>query len=596
MTDDVNSEPGEQGSGFRFRDTTRAPFTTDVRLRFDRLGGAVSAETADISMEGMFVKTAEPRPVGTLVQFEFDLEDGETVQGLGDVVWVRARGSENKPAGMGIQFRYVDPKSREHVFKIVSKFISQISGSEAMPSIPTDGPPEENPIPTGTVAVPLSSLPGLGPEDAGTGGEDGASAPASLAMTPPPPPPAGDDGPFGGLLRGESVEPSEPARSTGGGSFSLSVPRHDRAPQEAEEGLPPLSDSREFLTPIEDSESNGESSDHEEERSEPQEPSRSSLAATVDYGSAAAASELALEVPSASSGVLAGGVASDPTLAPPSTLDRSLQTSDQPSAASRDDKGSSLFERSAAGPPPVEPYVPPRETPDVYGGGSAQAAGGGSRARLLVLLLVVAMAAALYVYRPWERFLGESAATNEEAIATGSETPQAGDDPGSAGSAADAAEPTEFETPSGPRVGFVAEESPGETTESADSAPASPEELSEETTASPAREWPRDGRLGGVEAISGAGQTLVRITADRPLGPGDYEAVALASPPRYLVKIRGLNALYSGGIEGLMFRGLRSGVHPVGGGSELHLVFDMTSAGFEADAELVNGEILVTFR
>ena len=585
----VHAEPDEQGSGFRFRDTTRAPFTTDVRLRFDRLGGAVSAETADISMEGMFVKTAEPRPVGTLVQFEFDLEEGETVQGLGDVVWVRARGSENKPAGMGIQFRYVDPKSREHVFKIVSNFISQISGSDAMPSIPTDGPPEENPIPTGTVAVPLSSLPGLGSSDddsgASPGSPTGLEPTDPLAMTPPPPPPASpsDDSPFGGLLRGEGEADATSAKSATSGSFSLSVPRQETRPPESSGGLPALSDAPDFLTgPSADEGSAGESSTSDAGAN------AASLAATVDYGEAAGSGVAGLGNPSDESEVLAGGLASEPALAPPE------RTASESSFDGEADDDHGIFDSPAANSTPVEPYVPPRESADLYGG-SARAGGGRRGAGLIGILLLVAAAAALYVYRPWERFLGGTAEGPEQA----------------ASQAADEAPADAVPEPTGPRVGLVAEEPPPATLD-AEGAPEEPTDgAADESTAAPeqstspaavasppapARNWPRDGRLGGVEAISGSGQTLVRITADRPLQASEFEAVALASPPRYLVKIRGLDALYIGDIDGLIFRGLRSGVHQVGGRSELHLVFDMTSAGFEAEAELVDGEILVTFR
>lgn len=604
MSDDVHSEPDEQGSGFRFRDTTRAPFTTDVRLRFDRLGGAVSAETADISMEGMFVKTAEPRPVGTLVQFEFDLEEGETVQGLGDVVWVRARGSENKPAGMGIQFRYVDPKSREHVFKIVSNFISQISGSDAMPSIPTDGPPEENPIPTGTVAVPLSSLPGLGGPDeqaSQSGSPSELLEPVDpLTMTPPPPPPSspGDDSPFGGLLRGEATADSDSSKNAMSGSFSLSVPRQEAKPSQPDDGLPALSDAPDFLSPPASTGGvSGESSP-----SDGEEPTAGSLAATVDYGEASSPAGGELTASPEGSDVLAGGVASDPALAPPEP-----GPSEPASGDSRTGEPS-LFDPPATESAPVEPYVPPKESADLYGG-SARAGGGRRGAWLLGVLLLVAVAAALYVYRPWERFLGDASSAPNDVPSLGTEDPVPGSSPSGATDAV-ADVPTE---PSGPRVGFsegdgrdgapeqpsdeaegAGDREPDASTSGAQPAPAA--EPPAVRASAPERNWPRDRRLGGVEAISGSGQTLVRITADRPLRASDYEAVALASPPRYLVKVRGIDALYTGAIEGLIFRGLRSGVHQVNGRSELHLVFDMTSAGFEAEAELVDGEILVTFR
>ena len=112
---------------FRFRDNTRAPFETEVRLRFDRFGGNVAAYSADVSMEGMFVRTDEPKPVGTLVQFEFQLGGQEDlIQGLGDVVWLREdETTSGKPSGMGVQFRYLDPQSRDRIYKIVRHFLEE---------------------------------------------------------------------------------------------------------------------------------------------------------------------------------------------------------------------------------------------------------------------------------------------------------------------------------------------------------------------------------------------------------------------------------------------------------------------------------------
>lgn len=606
-----DAEPGEVSGGFRFRDTTRAPFTTDVRLRFDRLGGAVSAETADISMEGMFVKTAEPRPVGTLVQFEFDFDDGETVQGLGDVVWVRARGSENKPAGMGIQFRYVDPKSREHVFKIVSNFISEISGSEAMPSIPTDGPPDETPVvPTGTVAVPLASLPGLGEQDAFSHAPDLAPPSESareLGLTPPPPPPSpseDDDGPFGGLLRGEAGEAGgegeergEAPRSSLSGSFSLSVPRQDTGASASEDGPSPGEDPSEASPsrlPAEPPGMDGPDQGVTPELGDP-------LAATVDHRAPDVSAGAVTDTPESPADVLAGGVASDPALGSPSIFESSGSVADRAETAIDEP---SLFGPSATERTPVEPYVPPSENADPYRSGAARSDGGSRRGWLLGVLLVTATAAALFIYRPWEQLLSRapSAGTGDPA----QQSVPAGGEPAPAASA-DVGLPGEGDPPeesdaqslgsaddAGDTSSVGSDQSRGD---ASSSTPTIASEASPPAAApSPDRNWPRDGRLAGVEAISGAGQTVVRITADRPLTATDFETVSLSSPPRYLVKIRGLDALYTGGIEGLMFRGLRSGVHLVDGRSELHLVFDMTSAGFEAEAQIADGELLVTFR
>lgn len=157
--------------GFRFRESTRAPFETEVKLSFDRLGGSTTGFSADISMEGMFVKTPEPKAVGTLVQFEFQLEpQGMAIQGLGDVVWIRMRPQGvDKPAGMGIQYRYLDPHSREAIFKIVDGYLKASQGEE------------------GDAPAAGSGAAGAGPAEGGdtlVTGPAGGESPAFSAMDP----------------------------------------------------------------------------------------------------------------------------------------------------------------------------------------------------------------------------------------------------------------------------------------------------------------------------------------------------------------------------------------------------------------------------
>ncbi|HUP23507.1 MAG TPA: PilZ domain-containing protein [Thermoanaerobaculia bacterium] len=133
----------EDVQGFRFRATPRVPFRREVRLRFDRIGGSVSGTTADISTEGMFVATGEYKPIGTLVQFEFENDAGETVQGLADIVWIRevGQGADREP-GMGLHFRYVDPRSRELIAGTVRDLLAEKEEREdVVPKAPAPRPP-----------------------------------------------------------------------------------------------------------------------------------------------------------------------------------------------------------------------------------------------------------------------------------------------------------------------------------------------------------------------------------------------------------------------------------------------------------------------
>ncbi|HVS12553.1 MAG TPA: PilZ domain-containing protein [Thermoanaerobaculia bacterium] len=108
--------------GFRFRTSARVPYGEKVRLRFDRSGGSVTAVCSDLSIEGMFVATRESPPVGTVVEFEIEGPEGRIARGLSDVAWTRTDAlGPGRHAGMGLQFRYVDPASRKLIAEMVHR-------------------------------------------------------------------------------------------------------------------------------------------------------------------------------------------------------------------------------------------------------------------------------------------------------------------------------------------------------------------------------------------------------------------------------------------------------------------------------------------
>lgn len=108
------------------RTATRAPLGTGVKLQFDDAVDVVNGTCENISIGGIQVIAEEPRPQGTLVRFELDIEDGLIVRGLGEVVWMRARssGGVNEP-GMGIKFRFIEQRDRQVIFKLVSEHIKE---------------------------------------------------------------------------------------------------------------------------------------------------------------------------------------------------------------------------------------------------------------------------------------------------------------------------------------------------------------------------------------------------------------------------------------------------------------------------------------
>ncbi|HEX9671353.1 MAG TPA: TIGR02266 family protein [Thermoanaerobaculia bacterium] len=109
------------------RDSRRVPLETRVQLRFERFSGFISEYSSNVSPGGLFVKTQAPSPVGTLLDFEFQLGDGyPLIKGTGEVVWTRSDDQGTaKPAGMGIRFLRLSKGSRELIYKMVDEYIHE---------------------------------------------------------------------------------------------------------------------------------------------------------------------------------------------------------------------------------------------------------------------------------------------------------------------------------------------------------------------------------------------------------------------------------------------------------------------------------------
>src|SRR6185295_19303723 len=109
------------------RDSRRVPLETRVQFKFDRFSGFISEYSANISPGGLFLRTREPQPPGTVLDLEFRLGDGyELIRGRGEVIWVRAEDEGTaRPAGMGLRFLELSEGSRELIYRIVDEHILQ---------------------------------------------------------------------------------------------------------------------------------------------------------------------------------------------------------------------------------------------------------------------------------------------------------------------------------------------------------------------------------------------------------------------------------------------------------------------------------------
>ncbi len=77
----------------------------------------------DVSVGGMFIKSAAPAPTGTLLKLECEPDDQSDakIRGVARVVWLRRESNEHGPSGMGVKFVKLEAGSRELIETIVQR-------------------------------------------------------------------------------------------------------------------------------------------------------------------------------------------------------------------------------------------------------------------------------------------------------------------------------------------------------------------------------------------------------------------------------------------------------------------------------------------
>jgi uncharacterized protein (TIGR02266 family) len=104
------------------RKDRRTLLSLKIRYKSATLEDFIERYSMDISGGGVFIKAKKPLAVGTLLKFEFMLNDQSTlIHGVGRVAWRReeAEADASNPSGMGIKFIKMDPQSRAVVERIV---------------------------------------------------------------------------------------------------------------------------------------------------------------------------------------------------------------------------------------------------------------------------------------------------------------------------------------------------------------------------------------------------------------------------------------------------------------------------------------------
>lgn len=102
----------------------RAPI--ELRVEYKRVNSFFADYTKNISRGGTFIATEKPLPIGTEFVFRLSAPGlAEPLELRGAVAWTVAAADANadKPAGMGIRFRYRDDAERAAVHQAVEQLV-----------------------------------------------------------------------------------------------------------------------------------------------------------------------------------------------------------------------------------------------------------------------------------------------------------------------------------------------------------------------------------------------------------------------------------------------------------------------------------------
>jgi type IV pilus assembly protein PilZ len=122
---EVDAEPGSER-----RESPRHAIT--LRVDYKRMNTFFADYAKNISKGGTFIRTNKPLDIGTEFVFVLSIpEQAEHLQLHGEVMWTvdEARASEERPAGMGIRFRFTDDSERKALEMFVEKLMAEKLGT-----------------------------------------------------------------------------------------------------------------------------------------------------------------------------------------------------------------------------------------------------------------------------------------------------------------------------------------------------------------------------------------------------------------------------------------------------------------------------------
>ncbi len=142
-----------------------------MKLAHSGVDEFVEKYATNLSPGGMFIRSREPKPLGTVVNFKVEIAGGTRVlQGSAIVKWVRAPNDPDGPSGMGVEFSSLDASSEALVIRMLAG-----KSSTPLPQMP---PPPIVPLVAAAAPRPPPSAPKV------------AARPPSPSRPAPPPPPS----------------------------------------------------------------------------------------------------------------------------------------------------------------------------------------------------------------------------------------------------------------------------------------------------------------------------------------------------------------------------------------------------------------------
>jgi type IV pilus assembly protein PilZ len=109
------------------RATPRHPIT--LRVDYKRMNTFFADYARNISKGGTFIKTAKPLPVGTELVFVLAIPGrAEQLPLKGVVAWKVDVDEADRPAGMGIAFRFDSDADKQHIESVVEQLMADNLG------------------------------------------------------------------------------------------------------------------------------------------------------------------------------------------------------------------------------------------------------------------------------------------------------------------------------------------------------------------------------------------------------------------------------------------------------------------------------------